>query len=367
MTQLRNLLLFLILVLAISAEAYYVIPYELRLGTGAKQQRYTVLVVLADHYDHHFGEQDGLTQALAQNFHPDSKVFLDEYLKVPYQWYLEQFAKNPAAYGDEGGRIAEGLKQFESIANGRSSAVIITEHNNLNKVLAFARVDTADPNGLLSSENHFLTKGLNGERFTAPKLDFTWSGVSDFRPEAYQTEFHKLAYPVEDRQHFWLEGENVELKNFAIDKKAMRKFFRPLFLIARQHKMFDWGAKTFPKELTTWPDGSAIPEEARERFGVRASHVWLDAYSDYMKSLYESMGFKVWKTINNEHTHHRDLHFMYAPVRDFDRSTQDKVLTLMSKDESWLVSEKTLSGLLQRANCVDDLIKLAPGALPAAQ
>ena len=88
--------------------------------------------------------------------------------------------------------------------------------------------------------------------------------------------------------------------------------------------------------------------------------MWLDAYSEYMKSLYESMGFKVWKTINNEHTHHRDLHFMYAPVRDFDRTTQDKVLRLMSKDESWLVSEKTLSGLLQRATCVDDLMKLAP-------
>ncbi len=340
------------------AKGHYVIPYELRIGEGPQQKLYTVLVILADHYANYYGEGDGLAQLMAKNFHSDSDVFLNKYLTLPYSWYLDQVVATPKVYGDAGDEITEGMREFESMADGKSSAVVITEHRRLDKILAFLRVDTGDVNGRLTSENHFLNKGFDGVGFPQTEPNFVWSQIADFRAEAYQTEFHRLGFPKSDRFHYWLEGENIELKNFGMDPATFRKLFKYLYLIGHDHKMFDWGVQKFPKELTAWPDGTPIPATACHRYGRRVSHLWLDAYSEDLMRYYARLGFKVWKKLNNVHTKFRDLYFMFGEVREVDAKMRAKLFDGETKHHGWLVQSDELTAEFHSATCVEDLLQL---------
>lgn len=344
-------------------QAQFVIPYELRLGSGDKAKHYSVVVVLAEHHASYYGEPDSLASVLATNYHGNPEKFLREYLKIPYHWYLDQIPKYPKIYGEHAREIAEGFKAFESMADHRSSAVVITEHRQLSRVLALLRVDTENANGRLASEAHFLNDGLEGKGFPRPSPEFTWSPISDFNPEEYARQFQRLGFPTKDRLHYWLEGENVELKNFGMDPRTFQRFFKYLYLIARQHKMFDWGASKFPQTITHWPNGVPIPKSACHRWGRRVSHVWLDAYSDILRRYYEGLGFKVWKKINNEATRHRDLFFMSAHVRDVEARVKEHLANISEDETAYLVRADDLTALFHRATCVGDLTDLGEAKL----
>ncbi len=324
------------------AFAYYVIPYTVYIGT----EKYTALVVLADHFDHFFGEQDGLSAMLAQNFHADPETFVSPYLQVPYQWYLDQLRLHPEIYGKDAGAIAAGLKQFEEMKLGKTSAVIITEYQRLERVITFLRADTEGEDGLLTSERDFIHKGLISP-FPKPEPEFKWRRVPNFQQESYLQGLHSLNAPSEDRMHLWLEGENIELKNFGITPDLFRKFFPALYRIGRAHKIIHWGSQLFPEEKTHWPDGARISREATERYGRRVSHVWIDAYTDELRNFYAKMGFRIWDKINNEHTQFKNLYFMVAEVARLDGA-----LSYYARRSNFqLVMDRSLSDTLKKGLC----------------
>jgi len=347
--------LFIAMFLALAARlahGYYVIPYELRPNGPGTAEVYTVLVILGNHYDHYFGEPDGLTDLLAKSYHAPTDTFAEDYLRIPQGWYLDQIAKPEyeRVYGPNAQAIADGLRQFEPLSAGRTSAVVITEHRNTSKVLAFLRVDMAGPDGKLSSERHFLGKGLI-KPFDQPEPEFKWRSVSDFQANSQLRNFHLLQSASEsERLHYWLEGENAELKNYAMDPAMMRKLFRHGYRIARAHKLFTWGSGLFPKKITHWPNGTPIPHEAHERYGVRLSHLWIDAYSQFMARLYGGMDFELWgDKINNEHTYFQDLFFLRQEAAVVEKKLD--LLSSLKAPDAWLVYDESTALTLRAGNC----------------
>jgi len=309
---------------------FYVIPYELRpFGPGTKEV-YTVLVILADYYDNYFGQQDGLTTLLARSHHADPEMFVSDYIKIPNAWYLKHFAESKGIYGAKAEVIAEAIAQMQPIKAGRTSAVVITEHKNINNVLFFLRVDPPGADGLLCSQRTFQDKGLT-KAFPTIEPEFQWRETAIVEPEAFLPELHQLenGAPREELVH-WLEGDRLELKNYAIDSAHHKKFFRDGFRIAHRHKMFIRGGSLFPENIKTYPDGTLLPKDAHLRYGIRATQLMLATFTQEMSDQFEKMTFSDFDRINNEHTFDVDLFFKLAEVPNF----QKKLIRLTNRSDA---------------------------------
>lgn len=360
MTSVRIVLLALLFVAGPSL-AYYVIPYELRPNGPGSKEVYTVLVILADHYDHHFGEEDGLSTLLAANHHADPEIFVADYLKIPHAWYLQQFADNPAVYGERAQEIADGIARLQPIKAGRTSAVVITEHHHINNVLFFLRVDPPGEDGLLSSVRSF-----KDHLKPLPKLDrkFGWRKDIVLEPEAFLEDVHVLE-PREPRleMQYWLDGDWLELKNFAIDEAHSTKFFRQGYRIARRHKMFTRGGSLFPENLRTLGNGDPLPKDAHLRYGVRATNLLLATFTEEMSNYFGKMGFEHFDRINNEATFNEDLFFRIAETDSFQKRLD--WLTSRSpvgREDNVLTYDRGLSELLRVVNC--DRVHRAAALIP---
>ena len=354
----RWLLLPLLLLLPFcrGAAASYAIPYELRLGPRP-EDRFTALVILADYFGHDFGEEDDLRSLMLQNDHGDGSLFVKPYLPQTFEWYVRQVEARPQIYGANTAAMVSALRAHHAKSDG-ISAVIITEHNQLHRPLAMLRIAPAGEDGMVPTERQFLGRGLT-ERLPTPKPRWRWNRIADVRAQPGQPSFFDVTRPTRERLHHWLEGENLEFKNFAMDEQTKRKFLRYLYHIAWSHKMFVFGSRTFPVGIGSWHDGTPLDAETALGYGRRASHVWLGNYGGLLMRVYRSFGFRVYRVINNEHTWNENVYLMRAPVRTLARRMRQvaaRTLERRKGERFWLVYDAALSAQLRDASCVGRLI-----------
>lgn len=359
--------------IAKSACAVYIIPYELRLGDYESGERFTVLVCLADHHGLYFGEPDQLSSLLARNYYRDADRLLSQYLEVPQEWYLDQIEGSPRIYGADSKGFADKLRKTQHVNDGRSSVVVITRLNRLDQPLAMIRVATSGPDGkiaLPSEANYLVQPDHSILSFPETEPEFRWAAITDLQGESYLRRFFTLQPPLPERQHLWLEGENIEMKNFSLDPATGRKFFRHLYFIMRLHKMFHFGGRTFPRSGLVMPDGSPVPENASTNWGRRVSTIWLSAFHRVMEHYYRKMGFRPWNPyvpfdpnvpvppLNNEHTMNLDLFLMRVTPEEFDAAMQAMIAAEpQPTDKHWLLYQPNLAAVLSSSNCGADLIK----------
>ncbi len=290
-------LFWLLLGICASADAFHVLSYELRVGQGGTE-KYTALVMLPDYFERHFGEPDAFSTILAQSPAPDLG-FWNDYQSRVREWYLASLARETRVYGPNVDNIVEHLRHAQPIDLNQSAVIVITRHGEINKPLAMLTVGNSGPDGgrLLPIEDTFLRspEGIQ-ERLPQTEPTFSWATISDYKAQLFQGRFIEFSFPLPQREHFWLEGENVELKTFALDPELAPKLFRHLFFLLSTHKLSHFGAGLFPKETLHWPNGVSIPDVAKGRWARRVSDIWIYAVGDLMKRYYERLGFKVWRS-----------------------------------------------------------------------
>ncbi|MCB0404366.1 MAG: hypothetical protein KDD51_06240 [Bdellovibrionales bacterium] len=309
--------------LAMPAWGDFVIPYELRIhNRNGSLSRYSMIVSLADHFRHYFGPQDQLAHFLAGNEYRGQH----EYLNYVFEWYLDYVMASQSIYAEGARTIADGRRLHESIMDGLSSAVVLTEYRKPEKILGLLRASAPDETGRVPVERHYWELGLGGEGFPVPEPKFEMYEEVEFSRSRFNRNAIPLDVDLKKHSGLWVGGGKVELKNFGIPEGLFRRVFPFLYLTGRIHKMYSFDGRPIPDSIKTWPDGFPISDTVRKILGRRVTSVCLEATGERLESLYESLlGVTTWRKIQNEHTGGQLMHFMHAALADADKKVADNI------------------------------------------
>jgi len=347
----RLLLLLLCVGLSPMLWAAYLIPYELRLYQPGfpkpRLERYSVLVILANHFGNHFGPPDGLQELLAANYYSDEEPFISDYRRfLKEEWYLQQVTdpKRARRYQLDPEVLRAQFRQLGAADDALSSDVIITEYRNFRKPLALVRTTVEDALGRVPAETLFLGKGLSGPFERDEKIEPGVIRLPRFNPISTFPTALALGYPLSTQLVEGEIGGNLEAKNFALDPETALKFLPHQFEIAWRHRIFFLtGRKTAAGK------------------GVYASRVWVGCTGDKMRHLHEAWSFNLRETVNNEHTLFRDAHFMHTAPEQMQGSVQNYLSlmdsTLTDPKDQWLVYDKEMVAEFNKLQCRKRLLR----------
>lgn len=317
----RKCLLFIILYLSSAAEAVYVLGYDFRFTEGQvlapgkfkEGEKYSAIVVLADHHGRSFGVRDGLQAALYANEYEGMPLWLTAYLKdVVAEWYYAQLRRYPKIYEDKVEEVIAGLRTEEPIRE-EDSMVIFTEFGDPFSPLTTIRVAASGEDGLVANERHYLSKGLS-KMFERKIETRVTRSVPHFR---LQPPFDVLnvQFPDELLPVTADEEDIIEMKTWGVGEDVMLKqFWLYSYLVARKHRLVFQG-----------------------RNGKRVSRVALDAFGKVLHRNYQLFNFKEHDMVQNEHTYGLPLYFMDTDVGDMDAAVMEIARKRLSRDRKWLV------------------------------
>ncbi len=342
----RLLPLLIALLAAAPAWGFYVLTYDLRPHAG---ERYSAVVILPDHFAQYFGPQDGLQDLMAQGYFPNDHPGLTAYIGLVGEFYLQSILNEPRAYGgaDIARKIVESYRTHEPVVDPLSAYIIITERNQITRPIAHVRVTPRGQDGLLSAERHFVGRGLDSP---LPKPDLTWKMVSypQWNGEPNRSDFFKIGGEVPRVTFYAPEGDVVELKNYRMDPKSFRKFIVYLRNIGQRHRAYYYGSRNLWKSEET--------SEIASNRGIFVNRLDIEAWGPFFRRLYEkNLGFRVVKTINNEHTFGQDLHFLTGSIPTFE-SNQDHQWDTGPDATQWLVHRPDLVTPIRKGECTLPLL-----------
>ncbi|MCB0416967.1 MAG: hypothetical protein H6617_01325 [Bdellovibrionaceae bacterium] len=324
------------------AQADFVIPYELRIHhKNGGISRYSVIVSLADHFRYYFGPQDQLSHFLATSEFRGQH----EYLNYVFEWYLNYVSVSEAIYADGGPVIADGRRQHESIMDGFSSAVVLTEYKKPEKILGLLRTSVPDESGRVPVERHYWDLGLGQEGFPTAEPKFELYEEVEFSRSAYNRNAVPLGVDLKKHAGLWVGGGKVELKNFGIPDGLFRRVFPFLYLTGRIHKMYSFDGRPIPDAIKAWPDGFSISEKVRKVLGRRVTNVCLEATGEKLEGMYESLlGVRTWRTLQNQHTGNQLMHFMHASLAEADKKVEENIRVMNRNNKKvWLIYDFQLA------------------------
>lgn len=330
------LLLTLLLCLAQTSEAVFLVPGRLTLRQHGRTETFGVLILLGDYYRDVYGLADVQQQLLLGTEHVDSKAFVQEYLALVQDWYFQQMARHPQVYGPNLASITQGLSELEPIQDGLSSAVIVTEPESLTHPLALFRVTTQGKDSLVPSQRHFLGKGLNPAKISRAERRWDTVVVPDFSDAGLQWRSFPLEFPIQERMHSWWVGAVNELKNWGLEPRFSRRLFPFQYNLAWKFGMFTYGANQ-----------------------TLVSKVACDCYGQALLEYYNQYNLLPIDTICNEHTQYIPLHFLEATAGMLREGIHDRVIKISKGvlPHGVFSYDWTLAEQLPSIRCVDELLR----------